>query len=144
MLNWALQCWTTYSQRVKQDSRLAEAVTDATEICCAEHNVRKDAYRTPKGVEKQLDFMVDRKYLSCSRDAEANEMIHMRIDHRSVMAQFVTPSSKKEDSHKARITWKKLDNGDHQRVKPMEERDSMKLTRSKSTIVNLKESQVES
>ena len=46
--------------------------------------------RTPKGVEKQLDYiLVDRKHKCCSRDAEANDMIHMGSDHTSVMAQFV-------------------------------------------------------
>ena len=40
---------------------------------------------TPKGVEKQLDYiMINRRYLSCSRDAEANVMIHMGSDLRSV------------------------------------------------------------
>ena len=34
-------------------------------------------YRTPKGVEKQLDYvLINRKYMSCSRDAEANNINH--------------------------------------------------------------------
>ena len=42
-----------------------------------------------KGAEKQLDsILVDRKHIYCSRDAEANDMIHMGSDHRSVIAQF--------------------------------------------------------
>ena len=46
--------------------------------------------RTPKGVEKQVDYMlVDRKHMCCSRVAEANDM-----------AQFVTTTSKKEVSQK--------------------------------------------
>ena len=54
-------------------------------------------YRTPKGVEKQLDYvLINRKMLSCSRDAEANDMIHMGGDHRSVMAQFLIKAWTKE------------------------------------------------
>ena len=34
----------------------------------------------------------------CSRDAEANDMIHMGSDHRSVMAHFVITTPKKEVS----------------------------------------------
>ena len=54
-------------------------------------------YRTPTGAEKQLDYiLVNRKYLRCSKAAEANDMIHMGSDHRSVMAQFVIPAPKKK------------------------------------------------
>ena len=59
----------------------------------------KVTYRTPKGVEQQWDYILsNRKHLRCSRDAEANDMIHMRSDHRSVMAQFVIPAPKKKGS----------------------------------------------
>ena len=35
-------------------------------------------YRTPKGVEKQLDcILVNKKHYRWSRDAEANDMIHI-------------------------------------------------------------------
>ena len=84
---------------------------DAAEICCAEHNVHRDAWEASyvqdtERCEKQLGcILVFRKDLSCSRDAEANDMIHMGSDHRSVMAQFLIPASQKEDSHKARIKW---------------------------------------
>ena len=43
---------------------------------------------------------VDRKHMCCSRDAEANDMIHKGSDHRSVMAQIVITASKKEVSQK--------------------------------------------
>ena len=37
---------------------------------------KQATYRTPKGVEKQLDYiLVDRKHMCCSRDAEANGMM---------------------------------------------------------------------
>ena len=55
-------------------------------------------FRTPKGAEKQLDYiLVNRKYLRWSKDAEANNMIHMESDHRSVMAQVVIPAKKKKN-----------------------------------------------
>ena len=51
--------------------------------------------RSPKGIEKQLDYiLVDRKHIYCSRDAEANDMIHVGSDRRSVMAPFVIYSTK--------------------------------------------------
>ena len=57
--------------------------------------------RTLEGVERQLDYiLVNRKYLTHSRDAEANDMIHMGSDHRSVMARFVIPVSQQKDSTK--------------------------------------------
>ena len=65
-------------------------------------------HRTPKGVEKRLGYiLVDRKHLPCSRDAEANDMIHMGSDHSSVMAQFVITATKKEVSEKVHIEKKK-------------------------------------
>ena len=54
-------------------------------------------YRTLKGVEKQLDYiMTDRKHYCWSRDAEANDMIHMRSDHSCVMARFAIPEKKRK------------------------------------------------
>ena len=59
--------------------------------------------------EKQLDYIVvDRKNMYCSRDAQANDMIHMGSDHRSVMAQFVIAVSKKEVSQKTHTAKKKI------------------------------------
>ena len=57
--------------------------------------------RTLEGVEKQLDcILINRTCLKHSRDAEANDMIHMGSDHRSVMARFVIPVSQQKDSTK--------------------------------------------
>ena len=62
-------------------------MADVTEICCAQHDVHETpekhvTSRTPQGAEKQLDYIwVNRKYLRCSKDAEANDMIHMGSDH---------------------------------------------------------------
>ena len=48
-------------------------------------------YRTAKGVEKQMDYIITDRY-SWSRDAEANDIIHMGSDHKCVMANFVIPA----------------------------------------------------
>ena len=56
-------------------------------------------YRTPKGDDKQLDYvLINRKNLRYIRDAEANDKIHTGSDHRCVMAHFVFPATKKNDS----------------------------------------------
>ena len=56
-------------------------------------------YRTPKGADKQLDFvLINRKTLRYSRDAEANVKIHTGSDHRCAMAHFAFPATKKNDS----------------------------------------------
>ena len=58
---------------------------------------KQATYRTPKGAEQQLDdILAHRKYLRWSKDAEANDMIHMGSDHWSVMAQFVIPEKRKK------------------------------------------------
>ena len=47
-------------------------------------------YHTPKKVEKQLDFILtDRKHYTWSRDAEANDTIHMESDHRCGLESFI-------------------------------------------------------
>ena len=78
---------------------------------------KQATYRTPKGAEKQLDYiLVNRKYLTCSKDAEAKDMIHMGSDHRNVMAQFVIPAPKKRDSQYGfKKMEKKLRNGVQQK-----------------------------
>ena len=54
-------------------------------------------YHTPKGVEKQLDYILtDKKHYCWSRDAEANDMIRMGSDHRCVMAKFEIPMKAKK------------------------------------------------
>ena len=57
-------------------------------------------YHTSKNVEKQLDYILtDRKHYSWSRDAEANDTIHMGSDHRCVMAKFEIPKEKGKPCH---------------------------------------------
>ena len=71
-------------------------------------------HRTPKGVEKQLDYiLVDRKHMCCSRHALTNDMIHMGSDHRSVMAQFVTTAPKKQVSQKTHRKEENPNSRDH-------------------------------
>ena len=70
---------------------------------------KQATYRTPKGTEKQLDYiLVDRKHMYCSRDADANDMIHMGSDHRSVMVRFVITAPKKEALQKTHIAKNKI------------------------------------
>ena len=55
---------------------------------------KQTTYKTPKGAEEQLDYiLIDRKPMRCCKDTEANDMIRMGSDHRSVMAQFVIPAN---------------------------------------------------
>ena len=64
-------------------------------------------FRTREGVEKQLDYiLVIRKNLKHSRDTEANDMIHIGSDQRSVMEQFVIPAATKDRLTKKYITWR--------------------------------------
>ena len=57
-------------------------------------------YHTPKNVEKQLDYILtDRKHYPWSRDAEANDTIHMGSDHRCVMAKFEIPKDQGKPRH---------------------------------------------
>ena len=44
---------------------------------------KQTTYRSPKGTEKQIDYIFIRgRHLKYSKDAEANDMIHMGSDHR--------------------------------------------------------------
>ena len=46
--------------------------------------------RSPEGTEKQIDYkLIKRRHLKYSKDADANDMIHMGSDRRCVMATFV-------------------------------------------------------
>ena len=72
-----------------------------TKLHSTQHDVLKNKLLTGhrKVQKKQLDYvLVDRKHMHCSRDAEANDMIHMGSDHRCVMGQFVCDYSTKEGS----------------------------------------------
>ena len=92
MQNWGLALVLNasvlaYTQRGKQEGRLDDTVADATENSsrstqCTERHLKKQVtYRTRKGAEKQLDYiLINSKYMSCSRDTEANDMIDMGSD----------------------------------------------------------------
>ena len=57
-------------------------------------------YHTSKNVAKHLDYiLVDRKHYSRSRDAEANDTIHMGSAHRCIMAKFDIPKEKGKPRH---------------------------------------------
>ena len=85
-----------------------------TEADCAKHDFqegtsKQTTCRTPKGVEKQLDYiLVNRKYYSWSRDAEANDMIHIRRDHRSAMARYVISGKTKRKPMRSEVTPKRV------------------------------------
>ena len=50
---------------------------------------KQTTFVSPKGKEKQIDYILTkRRYLRHTKDAEANDMIHMGSGHRCVMATF--------------------------------------------------------
>ena len=58
-------------------------------------------YHTQKGAKKQLDYIwTDKKHYCWSKDAEANDVIHMGSDHRCVMAKFEIPEKVKKKSRR--------------------------------------------
>ena len=62
---------------------------------------KKTTFRSPKGTDKQLDYVLtdrQQKNLRYSRDAEAFDMEHMARDRRCVMAHFVFPAETKNCS----------------------------------------------
>ena len=76
---------------------------------------KQATYRSPKGNEKQIDCIISkRRHLKYSKDAEANDMIHMGSDHRCVMATFVINAQTKNGTRDA--------NDNKQRMTTMEER----------------------
>ena len=63
---------------------------------------KKTTCRSLRGTEKQIDyFLIKRRHLRYSKDAEANDMIHMGSDHRCVMATFVINAQKKKGTRGA-------------------------------------------
>ena len=58
---------------------------------------KQTTYRSPEGTEKQIDcILIKRRHLKYSKDAEANDMIHMGSEHRCVMATCAINTPKKE------------------------------------------------
>ena len=67
-------------------------------------------YRTPTGVEKQLDYILeDRKHYRWCRDAQANHMIHMGNDHSSVMTRCEIPVKTKRKPIHSEVTSRRVD-----------------------------------
>ena len=51
---------------------------------------KRTTFVAPQGKEKQIDYILTkRRYLRHAKDAEANDMLHLGIDHRCVMAIFM-------------------------------------------------------
>ena len=68
---------------------------------------KQTTYRSPKCNEKQLDYiLIKRRHLKYSKDAEANDMIHMGCDHRCVMATFTIIALGKSSHYKTEKTLK--------------------------------------
>ena len=66
---------------------------------------KQTTHRSPKGNEKRIDYtIIKRKHLKFNKDAEANDMIHMGSDHRSVMATFTITTPKKDGPSKTKKT----------------------------------------
>ena len=71
-----------------------------------QHDVQKTPQKqptfiSPKDNEKQIDYMLTkRRYLRYNKDAEANDMIPMRSDHRCVMATFTITTLGKSSHYK--------------------------------------------
>ena len=60
---------------------------------------KQTTYRSLGWTEKQIDYiLIKRQHMKYSRDAEANDMIHMGSGHRCVMATFVNTTAKTDDS----------------------------------------------
>ena len=83
-------------------------------------------YQTPKKVNKQLDYILtDQKDYSWSRDAEANDTIHMGSDHRCVMAKFEIPKDGGESRHtrapKGERESEKCEDGNEQKYRDLEQ-----------------------
>ena len=82
-------------------------MADDTGTRRAQHDVQKDTGKT-SNVQNTQRFREaaglnsgEQKISEMSKDAEANDMIHMGSDHRSVKAQFVIPAKKKTESSTA-------------------------------------------
>ena len=57
---------------------------------------KQTSFVSPKGKEKEIDYILTkRRYLSNVKDAEANDMIRMKSDHRCIMATFLINTPEK-------------------------------------------------
>ena len=68
----------------------------ALNAMCSKTPGKQTTYRSPKGNQKQIDFILTkRRCLKYNKDAEANDIIHMGSDHRCVMATFMITTPEK-------------------------------------------------
>ena len=99
---------------------------------CTEKRLKASFLQDPERCIKQLDYMlVDREHMCCSRDAEANDTIHMGRDQRSVRAQFLITAPEKEVSQNSPIDKKKIQTAESKRAKTTKKRDPTKQTNSR-------------
>ena len=92
MLNWDKRLVLNVSVLDRTHSRRETREETGLDEAMADHTLHST---------QQLDYiLVDRKHMYCSREAEANGIIHMGSNHRSVMAKFVITAPKKEGSQK--------------------------------------------
>ena len=97
-------------------------------------------YYTPKKVKKQLDYVLTgKKHYPWSRDAEANDTIHMGSDHRCVMAKFEIPRDKGKSRHtkapKSERETETCEDGNEQKYRDLEQevKEAEPGTRKEST-----------
>ena len=80
------------------------STADVTKFHSTQHDRQKNAwkttYRSPKGTEKQIDYiLIKRRHLKYNKDAEAKDTNHMGNDYRCVMATFVINTPEKIAHH---------------------------------------------
>ena len=82
-------------------------MADVTRVYSTQHDVQKKHLRNkrPSDLQKvtrnKIDYILTkRRYLRYNKDAEANDMVHMRSDHRCVMATFTITTPEKSSRYK--------------------------------------------
>ena len=99
---------------------------------------KQATYRSPEGTEKQTYYiLIQRRHLRYSKDAEANDMIHMGSDHRCVMATFVINTPKQDGSHDTKNKLRRITT-ENIRTQTVEKMETKKHQRSKKDITNSK------
>ena len=96
---------------------------------------KQTTFVPPKGKEKQIDYILTKwRYLRHTKDAEANDMIHMGSDHRCVMATFTITMPGKNIHYKN--TMRKNDMIEY------EERDQAKQTSKSRSLSSNKDTRI--
>ena len=107
-LNWCqdTELGVPVLARTHSTAESKEETSGSTGWCykISQHPTRKNAwkttYRSPKGTEKQIDYiLIKRRHLKYNKDAEAKDTNHMGNDYRCVMATFVINTPEKIAHH---------------------------------------------